>query len=286
MKWMQMSKMPPLGRNEQYPLPNRMSIETSSACNRTCSFCPQSKYRNYPQRIMRDDLYHSIITQIPSTVKCIELFRLNEPLLFKGYIDNVALLRLMHPRVTIYCATNGDVIKAQKNQVEYMVELQRAGINVMSIDMYDDDTKWAFDLCNKLVTYRMFDYTEHRYQAHPVNKMHITIAKIGQKVGGITSAWTNCDMKDIVAPTRRCPRPMRHFVVLYDGHVPLCCVINPEKDGNPIMGDMNKNTLIDIWNNEKFYKYRRALQDGDRTLAGCNNCDAKVAYAHVVRRVK
>jgi len=286
MKWMQMNKLPPLTISQRYPLPNRMSIETSSACNRACRFCPQSlpNVREHANVLMNDGLFDKVVKQIPPTVKCIELFRLNEPLLDHNYLRRIEAIRAAHPKVTTYCATNGDMLYKSKDPITMMCELQRAGLNVISIDVYERSRyKFFKELRLKLIKYRMFEITKNRYQAHSVSKLHIAIARIGE---GLTSSWTNCDMKDIVAPQRRCPRPMRHFVVLYNGLVPLCCVVNPEKESNPIMGNMNKETLIDIWNNAKFWKYRLKLQDGDRTLPGCNNCNAKVAYSHAVRHVE
>lgn len=292
----QQHRLPPLSHDEPYPLPNRMSIETSSKCNRRCPFCPISLgVRDHEQRFIDDALFTSIVEQIPSTVKCIEMFRLNEPLLDPRYCDRLNELRTARPRVTLYCATNGDVLFKSGNverAARRMWDLQRAGLNVISIDVYDgddgDDRIAFFDaLVKELVAYRQFSVTDNRYQSHPTGRLYISVTDMRLNARrGLTSSWTNCGMHEITAPVRKCPRPMRHFVVLYDGTVPVCCVVNPGDTTIPRIGDLRHQSLVEIWNTKAMHQYRLHLQDGQRDLPGCDNCDAKVAYAFAVRRVK
>ncbi len=285
----------PLTIDDEYPTPNRMSIETSSKCNRRCSFCPISLgVRDHEQRLMNDALYTSILEQVPSTVKCIELFRLNEPLLDKKYHDRIRELRARHRRITIYCATNGDVLLSNFDEAKTkhrLWQLQKAGLNVISIDEYDTDKRYNYfrRIAMELARFRQFGLTDNRYQAHPTSRLSICVTDMrpgAKRKGGVTSSWTNCGMnKKLKAPAWNCPRPSRHFVVLYDGTVPVCCVVNPGDAAVPRMGDMKTNTLTEIWNNEKFHEYRLHLQDKKRDLPGCDICDAKVAYAFAARRV-
>ena len=54
-----------LETGEEYPLFNRVSLETSSKCNRRCSFCPVSTgRRDFPMTRMSYNLYRKICSQL------------------------------------------------------------------------------------------------------------------------------------------------------------------------------------------------------------------------------
>jgi len=67
--------------------------------------------------------------------------------------------------------------------------------------------------------------------------------------------------------------------------VPLCCAVNSERPDLEVFGDINKVSLAQAWNSKRMFQYRERLQRGERS-GQCAGCDARVAYPHVVRRVK
>ena len=300
--WFDIIYEPPIKFGEPYPLFNRVSLETSSRCNRRCPFCPISLgVRDFPQTLMTNDTFYKIVTELQAlqlehnNLKCIELFRLNEPLLDQKYTYRIKMIRDCIPRVTIYCATNGDILLSNFHMdkaVVKMMELQAAGLNVISIDIYDDMDSEAIlkffkDMIVILCKSDRFATTTNRYQQHSLKRLHIALTDMRGDTKRVTESWTNCGMRKITAPKRFCPRPMRHFPILYDGSVPVCCVVNPGDESIARMGNVNDNTIVEIWNSPKFHMYRMHLQDKDRgSLPGCDTCDARVAYAHVFRRVE
>jgi radical SAM protein with 4Fe4S-binding SPASM domain len=50
-----------------------------------------------------------------------------------------------------------------------------------------------------------------------------------------------------------CFYPWRTMVILQDGSVVLCCV---DFNGMQVVGDVNKNTIEEIWNGEQYRKVR------------------------------
>lgn len=299
--WFDIMYLPPVKRGEPYPLFNRVSIETSSRCNRRCSFCPVSLgSRDHPQRFIDDALFKSLVKQLKAldevhhNLKCVEAFRLNEPLLDVKYPSRLWDLRHALPRTTLYCATNGDVLCVGHDMaraVDKLRELKASGLNVMSIDVYDGPTaEEDLKFFRRLVSEGPCEWTDHRYRAHPVNQLYVTVTDMRESTRAlkrrVTESWTNCGMHEIEPPARRCPRPMRHFVVLHDGTVPVCCVVDPGDESIPRLGDLRYNDVLEIWNSGRAHDYRAHLQDKRRVLPGCDNCDARVAYAHVVRRVE
>lgn len=290
--WFDQMKAPPVHPGEPYPLFNRMSIETSSFCNRSCSFCPIHRHPR-KQTLMTDVLYTKICNELADLkfAGCIELFLLNEPLYDPKYLERIRELREACPKCNIYVSTNGDAILKSKSIT--LDELKEAGLSVICFAIYDDAgaKDWwneAHALMQEYIKYEGFEYTDNRYRRHPRKNLYINIT----------------DMRSVRAPTRLvtvqitnrgrdvfetrqdwCPRPMRHLVVEHDGNIPICCAVDPTDKQLPSMGNATTQTLIQIWNGPAFHNYRLHLQDKRRDLPGCSTCNARVAYPHVFTRV-
>jgi hypothetical protein len=39
------------------------------------------------------------------------------------------------------------------------------------------------------------------------------------------------------------------------------------------MGDLSKDTILDVWNNDKFRQVRKCLYDGRKNWKQCEHCD-------------
>ena len=48
-----------------------------------------------------------------------------------------------------------------------------------------------------------------------------------------------------------------------------------------IMGDINKNSLLEIWNSDKYRKFRQKHFEMPEDLKCTNNCDAKMIGSYV-----
>ena len=66
-----------------------------------------------------------------------------------------------------------------------------------------------------------------------------------------------------------CYRPWLTFTVLWDGRVSLCCA---DFDGKTVLGDLNTQTIEEVWNSEPFRAVRREhLESGGPDV--CRACD-------------
>ena len=66
-----------------------------------------------------------------------------------------------------------------------------------------------------------------------------------------------------------CYRPWLTFTVLWDGRVSLCCA---DFDGTTVLGDLNSQTIAEIWNAEPYRNARREhLESGGPDI--CRACD-------------
>lgn len=284
MKWMQLASEPPLGHDDEYPLFNRVSIETSTVCNRRCSFCPLSKIRR-AKEFMSFDLLHKIVRELANLrfEGVVQLFLLNEPLLDPFYASKIALVRHLLPKCTIYCATNGDPLRTGYVTLR---ELAGVGLNVLGLQVYDDPDNSDFYATLLGLNASWIRRTSNKYRRHPVGKLHVQVTdmRTGREPPSMVDSFHT--RSAVVAPVRHCARPHRHLVICHDGRVPICCAANPLDLSLPSFGNVARETLRDVWNSSVAYEYRLHLQDRRRDLPGCNRCDHRMAFAHVVRRVR
>jgi radical SAM protein with 4Fe4S-binding SPASM domain len=66
-----------------------------------------------------------------------------------------------------------------------------------------------------------------------------------------------------------CYRQWLTFTALWDGRVSLCCA---DLDGHVVLGDLNTQSIADIWNGDAYRKVRREqLESGGPSI--CRQCD-------------
>ena len=84
--------------------------------------------------------------------------------------------------------------------------------------------------------------------------------------------WTDSEINHPARSTIRkpCSRVWRTFTVLSNGNVALCCL---DYEGAVILGDVNKTSVFEIWNNESYRKIRLLHKTAQQEqIAICKNC--------------
>jgi len=295
---------PPVKYGEGYPLFNRISIETSSFCNRKCVFCPVSTGRRDPEatggiKYMEMGLYSKIVAELGSYgfKGVAQMFLLNEPLLDKRLGEMTKMMKDACPKSSTYLSTNGDPIYGKGANLELaiarMITLYDQGMNVINLNVYDageEQLKRYTELVEALTTRFEVEVTENRYRHHAPSKAYVALTDMRPErlSAKATDQFYQRGMnsrKPGSVKQQYCARTQRHLVVLYDGHVPICCAIDPTDLSLKQMGDLHQQTLWEIWNSEDYFKYRYYTQQAKRVLPGCSTCDHKMSYPHVVRHV-
>jgi radical SAM protein with 4Fe4S-binding SPASM domain len=69
-----------------------------------------------------------------------------------------------------------------------------------------------------------------------------------------------------------CRRPFNTIIVLVDGSVALCCL---DYDGKVRLGDLNVQSIKEVWNTERYKKIRSLQLEGSgRQIEICKNCNS------------
>lgn len=280
-KAMLIQKKRPLRFDEPYPIFNRISIETTKTCTRACVFCPSSE-RGPIVETMSDELYGKILKELRELkwVGTVQWFFLNEPLLDKQHLHRIVMLRAASPKSTIHVTTNWDIYHKQPfgKQLERIQMLFDAGVNSLNLNDYSNRGYQKLIEGYSLID-RDCEIRNHTWQRLSPKKRVLSSGPLPRKYQSWTGYYTGPHQAN---GRGHCARPMRHIVVQWNGIVPVCCAVNPV--GAKEYGDINKQSLVEVWNGLAFFEKRLELQDGNR-LGECSLCNCKSAYGSIARRV-
>src|SRR3989344_6373293 len=97
-------------------LPEYVEIETSTYCNRTCSWCPNSTFqRSRAQNLMPENLFDKIVNDLKGVNYSgqIALHNYNEPLMDPHLFSHIARVKQKLPGAKILILTNGDLLDVE-----------------------------------------------------------------------------------------------------------------------------------------------------------------------------
>ena len=237
-----------------------IEIETINRCNGSCAFCPVNK--NQTQReynLMNDDLFESIIKQLSELEYngLVGLFSNNEPFLDKRIPRFAQYARKALPKAFIYIYTNGTLLSQEilENIMPYLDYLQ--------IDNYIDDNGKG-----------MIDVHKREILLETVKELNATqrfrICDIYQEAIRTTRGGASPNKKMYYSMNDKCALPFVQMIIRPDGKVSLCC---NDALGKTTLGDVNEESLSNIWFGKKYKKIREALLEGRENISMCKYCD-------------
>ena len=279
------SKDTPLKKNELYPLPSSIYMETTGWCNNACSFCPSS-FLDRPRNNMPEELFRKIINDISAVDFRGELHfhQSNDPLTDERIIEHVEYAK-SKLKGKIGFLTNG--IKLKKSP-ELLQELYEAGLDFIHLEIYSGEPLYSdivqiaksLKETNRPITLVTSDSDFSFIKAkegHRKGEFYVRVFNKG--LGSDKSFTTNqriTSRAGLIGDTKpkgtHCGRPFRQMHINWDGTVLICCE-EWLHDPRSIVGDFNYNNFVEIWNGEKYNKFRRKLQKGDRSLYPCDICN-------------
>jgi len=252
------------------PLPTEIEISESGTCNRTCSFCPRSdpKFED-KKEFIKNKLHEKM---------CIELKELNykgtvrysgfvEPMLDKNIFNLIKMVRNYIPEANIEMVTNGDPLNLTR-----LKKLFNSGLNRVLISAYDgkEETQKLQNLCISANLTESQYLVRHRYLSED-NDFGITLSN---RSGLMENAEFKIDK--LKEPLKNpCYIPSYTFFLDYQGDVLMC----PHDWGKKvILGDLNKEKLLDIWFSNKSMQVRKMLNKSNRSFKPCDVCDVEGTF--------
>jgi radical SAM protein with 4Fe4S-binding SPASM domain len=224
------------------------NIETFGKCNRRCSFCFNS--RRFPQReegVMEWGLWKKIVDELSSInfAGRISPHHYGEPLLDKrlATMVNYAREKCKHASIVVY--TNGDLLNEP-----ILRELIIRGADWLLVTDYEEVPQVRLRELQEKYPY----WIRLRHGVCPSNKAGLIFERSNRMVH------------------EPCLRPSSQLVINWKGEVLLCC---NDYYGKRVFGDVNEETVLDVWNSADFVEIRRKLReyDGRKEVDICRECD-------------
>ncbi len=247
------------------PLPASIEISNSGVCNRKCSFCPRSdpEYKDVNEFIS-DQLHEKIFKELSDyNYKGMLIYSgFCEPLLKKDIYKDIKIARKYLPQAHIEIITNGDVLNSTR-----IKKLFESGLSQLLISVYDgdEDFKKFNNMCEK---------SNLKKSQYVIRKRYLS----EEQDFGITMSNRSGLLKNAehaVQPLSKslkaaCNYPSYTFFVDYNGDVLMC---SHDWGKKKILGNMNKDSFINIWTSQVARLARKKLNNSERTFSPCNKCD-------------
>lgn len=242
-----------------------VEFEINSMCNRRCPYCPNVADRR-PPGYMQESLFRKVVDELGSMGfdGRISYHFYGEPLLDKRLPRLVEYTTRVAPLSDSEIYSNGDFLT-----LEVFRSCLKVGVDNFLITQHDN--------CLPSNLQRILDSSSAEEKHH----IAIRFAKDRYMINrsGLIKTLTRVDEPYTIP----CDWPLTSIVITMTGNVVLCCNDYYETE---VIGNVNGQTLRDIWTDSRFERYRSALSRGDRTVSKlCAVCDHVPEHQHRSRIV-
>jgi 2-deoxy-scyllo-inosamine dehydrogenase (SAM-dependent) len=221
-----------------------VEVEISTACNRTCWYCPNSVPElRRSQQLMQESVFERLLSELRWIEFCgrISYHLYNEPLLHPQVCNIVACVTKELPGVRQVLYTNGDLLTNALHS-----KLTQLGIARFIVTSHDSQPIKERD--NQIV-------------------LLPSMLNLTNRGGTVLKKQTKAVKWPLSAP---CYAPSSMLIVTISGDVILCY---EDAERTVQLGNIVKKSLEDIWFSKRFISIRRALSSGDRNAESvCSRC--------------
>jgi radical SAM protein with 4Fe4S-binding SPASM domain len=283
--------------------PYVLFIEPTNRCNIRCNFCPtgDDKLRSQrPNGSMTWDVYCKLVDDIErfdKKLKKINFYKDGESLLNNSFCNMIHLAKERNISEQLWLKTNGLLLNKELNK-----ELIASGLDMIGISIIHVNNEGYKNTCHKDIDYKeLKNNIKHLFKVRKNCKIYVKIADVGltesdknkflNDFGDISDymaieglhGWSKSDEKDFTLGTNSksldgikfkdklvCPWVFYQLAVNWNGTVSVC---NEDWSHGTIIGDINNESLKDIWNGNKLRAIQKMMLEGKRSEHKvCGNC--------------
>ena len=278
------------------PFPLRAQIQTRTACNARCAFCPNTTVGDKLSKgTMEMDLFRKIVDELTSQpMEEIHPFLMNEPLWDKDLPEKIRYLaERKQPETIIKINTNASFLTRETGQRLIDSGLDKLNVSFHGVrpEVYEfnmGNLKHAPLLKNVLRFKAMLEATSGKKP-----RLRITMVKtrdIVEDRENIKAFWKQhgigcnfrplgnrnnkeVEMKGINweewRPYTWCKRPFTQIYILYNGDCVLCCC---DWDRTTTLGNLRHNSIEEIWNGAAYKRVRDLFLHKESEGLLCGTC--------------
>ncbi len=242
------------------PQPLNILLETINRCNSTCSFCAANRNdESRPFCRMDEALFRKTVSQLAewNYSGYLSLFANNEPFMDTRIIEFHKYIREKLPEAKIKVFTNGLLLDHKK------FEEIAPYTDLFIINNYCEDGKLHANIAE------LYKYLKRNPSLHEKIDVQIKIRYIGEVLTNRAGSSPNKkETKKVI--TEPCLFPYTDMVIYPDGKAGICCCDVKEVTN---LGNVNSETMQEIWTGKKYESLRKKLQDGRQGNKFCEHCD-------------
>jgi MoaA/NifB/PqqE/SkfB family radical SAM enzyme len=261
-----------------------IEIETTSYCNRVCSFCPNGFIDRLSEKnTMPEATWDAILSGLNEVDYSGALVwsRYSEPLSERRILERIKQVRSVAPSARICINSNGDFLDAG-----YLVELEHAGLHRLWVDVYfPDDDLYDFNSARKY--HDKFVKRIKRPASLLRSTPELSYRIASDRLEFVThvrnvAAMKAMDMSDrgglvqIARQTVRtspCYAPFKHLVIDWDGSVVICCQLRSDSPTHSagVVGKIGQVDLIEAY--VRLADWRKTLRGYGPKKSPCSTCN-------------
>ncbi len=274
--------------------PKYIQLETVTKCNAKCPFCPQHEIVRDPAR-MPTDTWRKIVDDTRGWGVTYRPFLTNEPFVDKRQPEIVRYIKENDPTARVEFNTNGELLTEELSLalLEAGVDIMRFSVDGFSPAVYEPSrVGLSYNKVLERVTsfldlwdkhgYRDRVFTEMRLIEVPENVHEIADYKAywGPRCSEVLITkmyqwpWTGQSRADVVL--KPCLKVLDELFFYSNGNATICCWDVHER---AVIGNVNEQTVAEIWASYAAKVTRAVLDDGRRDLLQlCSRCNAYDSY--------
>lgn len=294
------------GQSKVDCFPYLFVMEVTNICNLKCPFCLTGKGVSGGRdvRHMGFEEAKSILDQLSEYLYFLQVYTWGEPLLNK---DVFAIIEYAKKKnIYVMMSTNATAMTQAYNKrlldsgIDYIMvaidggsketyQKYRRGGDYYKVIANVKDFLCQREKCKNNKPFMEWQYIVFRHNQHEIHDTEIMAYEMGiNKFTPLPAyvedeEWAATDPEyrtDLGNPERiyNCDRPWSHLNVRADGGVASCCYTFFKKDD---LGELNRNTFLEIWNNQYFQQARRIIVQSrkgekiEKSHIACYNCMSK-----------
>jgi len=289
-------------------LPLSITIEPTTACNLGCPECPSGlKQFTRPEGNLKTDFYKKVIDEAKHHAFYLNFYFQGEPFINPDFLGMVSYAN----QQKMYTATSTNAHFLTDRKAKETVESGLSRLTI-SIDGTTQETyesyrkqgeldkvlegtknilKWKKELKSK-TPYVIFQFLVVKPNEHQIEDAKQLAEEMGvDEIRFKTAQLYDYEHGNELMPSiekyarykkkkdgtyqlknkmlNECWRMWSSCVVTWDGKIVPCCF---DKDAKHQLGDLAQNSLKNIWQNEKYTGFRKALLTNRQEIDICQNC--------------
>ena len=233
----------------------KIYIATNNICNGKCNFCSLGNDKSVPMQIIEDDVIDKIIAELKAIgfKGKISLHGINEPLLDLRIVDICKKFKKSLPECKLQILTNGTRLS-----IDLVSELVST-VDRIDVHCYAD----KLEVPERLLP--VVKYCRENVDPQKI-KFYLRLQNeiLSQKGYGPCGRTKFANIKS------GCIMPFTTLSIIPPGIVSYC---DSDYKGIGSMGDIKHESIMEIWNSQKFNDYRRQMIQGRAFTEFCNRCD-------------